>query len=343
MRAKATLCAWLSDDSYAHRKDASIETVNIALSYLGNRSGNISVDQRLAYSGAWGTIWKQAISLVETSASFLSIGQCCFEKREMVVQTGLVGKNWCRDDTMSIQLPAVRQTVVTAFVPATETFWRLGCRTQQLDRCYGAHRARYLKGPSQKLAVRGLLGTSLKRAAWSLATIVAHQRLDWWRRLAAAGLSAALAGSLPLEVAAISGGGLDYAGQQLSGQDLSRQKLTQKDFSGAICRGTSFAEADLSGARFFKADLTEANLHDAQLIGASLEQAVLRGSVFQNAVLRATYWTESVLQIGDLKNSDWTDALLEPSWQVKLCAREDAQGTNPHTNVSTRESLMCPD
>ncbi|KAK4530081.1 hypothetical protein CCYA_CCYA03G0938 [Cyanidiococcus yangmingshanensis] len=161
--------------------------------------------------------------------------------------------------------------------------------------------------------------------------------------LVAALLGVCLICALPTEVSAISGGGLDYAGQQLSGQDLSKQKLAQKDFSGAICRGASFAGSDLSGARFFKADLTEADFHDAQLTGASLEQTVLRGSIFRNAVLRATYWTESVLQISDLENSDWTDALLEPNWQVKLCAREDAKGTNPHTNVNTRESLMCPD
>ncbi|KAF6004912.1 hypothetical protein F1559_004019 [Cyanidiococcus yangmingshanensis] len=95
--------------------------------------------------------------------------------------------------------------------------------------------------------------------------------------LVAALLGVCLICALPTEVSAISGGGLDYAGQQLSGQDLSKQKLAQKDFSGAICRGASFAGSDLSGARFFKADLTEADFHDAQLTGASLEQTVLRG------------------------------------------------------------------
>ena len=29
--------------------------------------------------------------------------------------------------------------------------------------------------------------------------------------------------------------------------------------------------------------------------------------------------------------------------QAALCGRDDAKGTNPTTQVDTRESLMCPD
>jgi uncharacterized protein YjbI with pentapeptide repeats len=163
------------------------------------------------------------------------------------------------------------------------------------------------------------------------------------RALAALFVGLCLMCGLPKDALAISGGGLDYAGQQLSEQDLSHRKLSQKDFSGSTCRKTNFSGSDLSGARFFKADLTEANFENAQLIGASLEQTVLRGSNFQNAVLRSTYWTESVLTIANIENTDWTDALLEPTWQMKLCSRSDAKGMNTLTNTDTRESLMCPD
>lgn len=145
------------------------------------------------------------------------------------------------------------------------------------------------------------------------------------------------------EAAAISGGGLGYSGSRLSGQDMSRGQYVNEDFSGTFCRGTVFRESNFTGARFFKADLAEADFTNAVLSGASLEQAVLRDTIFRNAVLTGTYWTESVLQAADIQNTDWSDALLLPFVQSKLCSRSDAQGINPSTGASTRTSLMCPE
>ena len=168
-----------------------------------------------------------------------------------------------------------------------------------------------------------------------------------WLPLAQAAC-AALAGAYlsqasPPAAHAISGGGLDYAGQQLSGMDMSGGKYAGLDFSGSRCRGTNFRGADLSRVRFFKADLAEADLTDANLTGASVEQAVLRDAILHNAVLQSTYWTETVLEVKDIENSDWTDALLQPFVQSRLCKRADAKGTNTRTGADTRASLMCPD
>ncbi len=41
-----------------------------------------------------------------------------------------------------------------------------------------------------------------------------------------------------------------------------------------------------------------------------------------------------------ITGSDWTDVVLRKDVQKALCAIAD--GTNPDTGVSTRESLMCP-
>mmetsp|Transcript_9462 Transcript_9462/g.13623 ORF Transcript_9462/g.13623 Transcript_9462/m.13623 type:complete len:174 (-) Transcript_9462:59-580(-) len=54
---------------------------------------------------------------------------------------------------------------------------------------------------------------------------------------------------------AVSGGGLDYAGIDISGQDFSSSNYKGKDFTQVIAKGTSFAGSNLQGCRFYKAFL----------------------------------------------------------------------------------------
>ena len=41
-----------------------------------------------------------------------------------------------------------------------------------------------------------------------------------------------------------------------------------------------------------------------------------------------------------ITGSDWSDCLLRKDQQKYLCKR--AEGTNPVTGISTKESLLCP-
>jgi hypothetical protein len=54
---------------------------------------------------------------------------------------------------------------------------------------------------------------------------------------------------------AVSGGGLDYAGIDISGQDFSNGNYRGKDFTQVIAKGTNFAKSNLQGCRFYKAYL----------------------------------------------------------------------------------------
>lgn len=60
---------------------------------------------------------------------------------------------------------------------------------------------------------------------------------------------------------AVSGGGLDYAGIDISGRDFSRSDYKGKDFTQVIAKGTSFAKSNLQGCRFYKAYLVSAASH----------------------------------------------------------------------------------
>jgi hypothetical protein len=54
---------------------------------------------------------------------------------------------------------------------------------------------------------------------------------------------------------AVSGGGLDYAGLDITGQDFASGNYKGKDFTQTIAKGTKFMNSNLQGCRFYKAFL----------------------------------------------------------------------------------------
>lgn len=147
-------------------------------------------------------------------------------------------------------------------------------------------------------------------------------------------------------VNAISGGGKDFAEQDLKGSIFTKQKLNDKDFSGAQCQNCDFTGAQLRGARFYKSNLKGAIFEGADLTGASLEGSALDETSFRNTVLEGAYFSSSTLaKAGDIFGADFSEALLRDDMSKKLCdgnsKREKASGENPVTGVATRDSLLC--
>lgn len=75
---------------------------------------------------------------------------------------------------------------------------------------------------------------------------------------------------------AVSGGGLDFAGIDISGQDFSNNSKAYKgkDFTQVLAKATSFAGSNLQGCRFYKAYLVNADFSNADIRGVSQAAAL---------------------------------------------------------------------
>jgi uncharacterized protein YjbI with pentapeptide repeats len=70
---------------------------------------------------------------------------------------------------------------------------------------------------------------------------------------------------------AVSGGGLDFAGLDISNKDFSKGNYKGKDFTQVLARNTNFSGSNLAGCRFPKAYLINANYEGADIRGVSFE------------------------------------------------------------------------
>jgi hypothetical protein len=120
-------------------------------------------------------------------------------------------------------------------------------------------------------------------------------RIDVWRQLAAAPVSAASRSFRGLNLACI-----DLRHFDLQGADFSGANLQGADLSFANCAGANFTRANLAGAVLADCDarksnfahanlrraiLTNAALHECNLSSANFADAILTNAVFSNANL----------------------------------------------------------
>jgi|Dee2metaT_26_FD_contig_41_625924_length_866_multi_3_in_0_out_0_1 uncharacterized protein YjbI with pentapeptide repeats len=196
------------------------------------------------------------------------------------------------------------------------------------------------------LFLRGCDGFTVHRRSPRFAALTAH-RQEGAAESSSPSHQQVIAGLLslaaPFQFAfAISGGGLDFASSDISKRDFSSGDYSKKDFSGSVANEATFKNSVLRGSRFYKADLKDSDFTGADCNTAGFDEADLSGVNFKDAVLMNAYFTGSTLEAAaSIENADFSDAVINPTVQKKLCKREDAKGTNAKTGTDTRESLMC--